>query len=146
MYKQLSDIISPAIAQLFNVSVTSGVFPEHLKTGRIVPIFDNFRPVTILHTVSKIFERLMYRRIVSFLAKNKILFNKQFGFRTGHSTTDAVLQFLDHAYSCLDKGDYLCAIFLDLSKAFDTVNTDILLKKLDHMGIREVLILGFPHF
>ncbi|CAL4106751.1 unnamed protein product, partial [Meganyctiphanes norvegica] len=83
-----------------------------------------------------IFEKLLYKRLYKFLIKHKVLYKYQFGFRQGHSTSHALIEILDSIKSAIDEDKYVCGIFLDLSKAFDTVNHDILLKKMFHYGIR----------
>lgn len=146
IFKKLKNTISQAISDLFNDSCREGSFPDNLKSARITPIHkngdrksvNNYRPISTLPLLSKIFEKLMYSRLYSFLSKNQILAEHQFGFRLNRNTSDAVLQFLDYAYDSLDKGNQVMAIFLDLKKAFDTVNHKILLDKLNHLGIRGI--------
>jgi hypothetical protein len=101
-------------------------------------IIGNYRPVSHLSTVSKVFERIFYTRLSFFITQQKILYQLQFGFREGHSTDMAILKLLERIIDSLDKGDYAATIFLDFSKAFDTVNHNILLQKLEHYGIRGI--------
>jgi len=144
VYKTLNDLLSPIIAQLFNRSVVCGIFPACLKVARITPIYKqgdrtlvkNYRPISVLSTLSKVFERLMCRRLVSFLKVNGILFEGQFGFRENSSTSDAVVEFLDRTVRSIDGKQSTIAIFLDFAKAFDTVCHRILVDKLEHVGIR----------
>ena len=144
VYKKFSHCLSPIICDIFNSSITEGVFPDIFKIARISPIYKssdvkcicNFRPISLLSTVSKIIEKLMKVRANSFIDSNDILYKKQFGFRPGYSTADAVVEFVDQCASALDNKMYFIAIFLDLSKAFDTVNKNILLGKLNRMGFR----------
>ena len=146
IFKCANDLLSPLISSLFNSSVEAGIFPELLKIGRITPIFKsgnrgsvhNFRPITTLDYISKIFEKLMNIRIVSFIEKYSLINPNQFGFRSGRSTSDALLEFLDHACCTLQRGHYLLVTYLDFLKAFDTVNLNILLSKLEHIGFRGV--------
>jgi hypothetical protein len=144
IYKLLADDLSSIISYLFNRSLQDSAYPTCLKLARITPIFksgdkksvENYRPISCLPTLSKVFEKLMNKRLVNFLDKYKILSKHQFGFRSGSSTSDAVLQFLDFAYESLNRSDYLIGNFLDFSKAFDTVNHTILLEKMNKLGFR----------
>jgi len=144
IYKYLSNLISPIVSQLFNLSVIQGVFPSSLKIARITPIFkagnarlvENYRPISTLPVLSKIFEKLMLKRLLLFINCNDLLGNNQFGFRKNNNTSDAILEFLDSVYDSLSKRRTLIATFLDFSKAFDTIHHDILLDKLEYIGIR----------
>ena len=144
IYKEVSDILSVIIAELFNQSIDEGIFPSSLKSARLVPIFkkgdstlvNNYRPISILHFFSKLFEKLMYVRLLKFIDNNSSISRRQFGFRAGLSTSDAIIEFLNHVYDRIDKKNKLIAVFLDFSKAFETVNHILLLNKLHHYGIR----------
>ena len=154
IYKSLSDIISGHISDLFNSSIAEGCFPSSLKQARVIPIFksgcrrdvSNYRPISTLPVLSKIFERLMCSRLKQFLSQNNILVNHQFGFKSGSNTGDAVLEFLDRVYNLLDEGQMLMPVYLDFSKAFDTVNHQILLQKLNHYGIRGIINNWFESY
>ena len=146
-------IIRP-LTHIFNLSFNSGVFPHEFKLARVTPLYksdnkllvNNYRPVSILPLFSKILERLMYNRLLHFINKNKILYNYQFGFRKGYSTTMALTILVDKIMSALDKGDFVVGVFLDLSKAFDTVNHQILLNKLFKYGIRGLALKWFKSY
>jgi retron-type reverse transcriptase len=88
--------------------------------------------------MSKVFERIFYNRLLAFIKKQNILYDLQFGFREGHSTHLAVIKLLENIIESLDSGNYAATLFLDFSKAFDTVNHNILLQKLNHYGIRGI--------
>ena len=152
--KRISFIISPVLARIINISVVSGVFPNSLKVALVVPIFKkgnkdevkNYRPISILSVYSKIFERVVYGQVYKFLEKFSILSNHQFGFRSGRSTTQAILSLLNYIYPCLDADSNVLSIFCDFSKAFDSVNHSVLLQKLHHYGIRGFVYDWFGSF
>ena len=154
IYKFLSPIVSPIIAKLFNKSLIKGIFPSMLKLGKVVPIFksgdasliSNYRPITLLNTLSKIFEKLMFRRLNSFLEKFSIIKSCQFGFRQARNTTDAIVELLNDSYRSLEKKNHMVITCLDLSKAFDTVHHDTLLRKLCHVGVRGVALRWFQSY
>jgi len=146
IFKENKNPLAKLLSHIINLSFAQGAFPHELKIANIIPIFKagekdiigNYRPVSLLTTVSKVFEKAFYKRLSSFVTHHKILYNLQFGFRESHSTHMAVIKLLDRVIDSLDKGEFAAAIFLDFSKAFDTVNHNILLDKLNHYGIRGV--------
>ena len=107
---------------------------------------NNYRPISVLNTFSKVFERLMYDRLTAFLDKYNVLYQNQFGFRQGHSTHHALITLVDKITKSIDSGDIVIGVFLDLKNAFDTVNHKILLKKLYHYGIRGNLNKWFESY
>ena len=154
IYKTVALYIAPVICDIFNCTLSEGKFPSILKLARILPlhkskshkITNNFRPISLLPMMAKIVEKLMKARAVQFIEDNSILYNKQFGFRTGCSTSDAVLHFVDDCVTALDNKLYTVSIFLDFSKAFDTVNREILLRKLDRLGFRGNILNFFDSY
>ena len=133
---------------LFNNSVSEGIFPECFKTTKIIPIFKsgdsnstvNYSPISMLPLLSKIFEKLMCARLDSYLKLNNILCTDQFGFPKNSNTSDAIIEFFDYVYSSLDSKQSTIAVYLNFSKAFDTVNHNIFMSKLLHNGVRGVML------
>ena len=123
-----------------SILLKTGIFTEKIKSAKVSSIFkkgdksilSNYSPISALPFFPKILERVIYNRRYTYLADNKILFNKQFGFKAGHSTGYALLDLIDQVSDSLNDKSYFVGIFIDLSKAFDTVDHKILLKKLQH--------------
>ena len=141
--KRIIDIIAEPIAHIINLSIISGIVPDEMKIARVIPLFkagdrsiiSNYRPVSILPSFSKFLERV-YNRLLSYLNRFKILCDNQYGFRKNHSTSFALIDLYDKISDAIDSKETSVGIFLDLSKAFDTVNHNILFDKLEYYGIR----------
>ena len=151
--RALNSYIKP-LTVLINRSFQEGIVPDEIKLAKVIPIYksgstmelNNYRPIFVLNIFSKIFERLMYNRLIFFLDKYNILYQNQFGFRQGHSTHHALIALVDKITKSLDNRDIVIGVFLDLKKAFDTVNHKILLKKLYHYGINGNLFKWFESY
>ena len=136
--KMTASLISPSIAMLINKSIKTGTFPFQLKQAKVHPIFkggtksdpSNYRPISILPTVSKIFEKHINKHLMGYLNKHKLLHESQSGFRHKHSCQTAFIKLIDSWAECIDRGDLIGALFLDFRKAFDLVDHSILIKKL----------------
>ena len=111
-----------------------GLTPIHKKESKLDHL--NYRPISLLSVFSKCFEKLIYSRIYKFLTKNNLISNKQFGFRSKYSTNHALVSITERIKSLLDDSQFVCGIFIDLEKAFDTVNHNILCDKLKYYGLR----------
>ena len=128
---------------IFNLSFKQGVFPDAMKLSEIVPLFKkgckdlmvNYRPISLLITLLKLLEKCMYSRLYNFVTKYNIFYNKQYGFRNGHSCEQAIQNLYGHILQNKDLGIKTAAIYLDLSKAFDTISQNLLLEKLDKYGV-----------
>jgi hypothetical protein len=142
--KRYSCSISPALTHIFNKCIETNEFPKCLKVALVTPIFkngaqndySNYRPISLLSTISKLFERIMVDQLTSFLERHNILSEHQFGFRKNKSCEDAVLRVTELVRQRLDEKFHVATVFLDLQKAFDTVNHTALLSKIYAMGIR----------
>lgn len=144
LIKIASKPLSKPFTLIYNESVSTGTVPDIFKIARITPVYKsgaqtdpgNYRPIALLSPFCKILERIIYNQLISFLEKHHILFQYQFGFRKGYSTEQAILEITDSLKLGIDNKLITCGIFLDFSKAFDTVNHEILLAKLYKYGIR----------
>ena len=148
-------IISPLLCKLFNFAITQGIYPNALKLAEVIPIYkkgdvnnvNNYRPISILSQFNKIFEKLISCRLTQFLEKFNLLSDHQFGFRKNYSTAYAINNIYDKIIKNIDKDQFSCCLFLDLSKAFDTVDHNILLFKMNkHFGIRGIALDLFASY
>ena len=136
--------ICKPLAEIINLSFSTGIHPEKLKIAHVKPLFKkgskllmcNYRPISLLSNLNRIFEQVMFTRVYEFLENSKSFYSLQFGFRKKHSTTHAIIDIIEKINQSLDKEKIACGVFVDFQKAFDTVNHDILLKKLSHLGIK----------
>ena len=147
--------ISKPLKDIINLSFNKGKYIDILKISKVTPIFkekgdelevSNYRPISLLSNFNKIFEKIMHERVVSFLDKHNCIYNRQFGFRKGHSTTHTLIDLTESIRRSIDNNSYAVGIFLDFQKAFDTVEHSILLQKLKHYGIRGVTNKWFESY
>ena len=144
LLKKFKTFFSFWLSELVNLSFETGLFPDVLKIAKVNPLHKkeskldhrNYRPISLLSVVSKIFEKLIYKRIYFYLDQKKLIYSKQFGFRANYSTNHAIISLTEHIRKLLDKGDYVCGVFVDLEKAFDTVHHEILCDKIKAYGLR----------
>ena len=134
----------PNLVHIFNLSFSTGIYPETLKLSKVIPIFkkghhtlpENYRPISLLSCINKLLEKLIEKRLRDFIDKNNSFYEFQFGFRKNLSTCHALLEITNNIYEHLNVGQNVLGLYLDLKKAFDTVDHTILLKKLHYYGIR----------
>lgn len=142
--KAINMYISPVLQAIFNKCIIHGVWPSALKTAEIVPIFKsgdnklvtNYRPISLISNIAKVFEKLIYTRLYNFLVKYKRININQYGFRRKIGTSEALNTVIDKILKMIDEDKAVMVTFVDLSKAFDTVDHDLLLQKLENEGIR----------
>ena len=151
LLKFCSSELTQILTYINNESIQEGIFPDGLKIARVTPIYksedkkqvNNYRPISILTPLSKVSEKIMYSRLTDYITKHSILHPSQYGFRTGHSTSMALLKIVDDLTRAVDDRQITVGIFVDLAKAFDTVDHNILMKKLEFYGIRGVAYKWF---
>ena len=156
LLKTIMPIIVETFCHLINLSFKTGYIPKQFKLAKVVPIFksgerddfNNYRPISLLSSFSKLFEKIVAMQVLHFLNHRDLFYIHQYGFRKGHSTSHPVYHFLDKIYCSLDKEtpEYTLGIFIDLKKAFDTVDHEILLKKLEFYGFRNVANTWFRNY
>ena len=139
---------------IFNLSLQQGIFPENLKIAKASPIYKkdeeflltNYRPISVLPSFYKLLECIMYIRLFKYLSENSILYEKQIGFQTYHSTEHAILLFVNQLYQSFDESRFTLGIFIDLSKALDTVDHKILTKYIELYGIKGYNLRWFKSY
>ena len=154
LLQKLKPCLLEQLSIIFNKSISTGVFPERMKIADVFPLYKikekflptNYWPISLLLTVSKILEKLIYCRTYSFLTSTDQLYASQYGFRNNHSCENALSELLGHIFKRKEHNESTACIFLDLSKAFDTIRHDVLLKKLEIYGIHGVALNWFSSY
>ena len=152
--KFISNDIIAILTRIINQSLFTGIVPNSLKIAKISPIYkkgdrhitDNYRPISLLPVISKVLEKVVFLQVYDYFVENKLLYDSQYGFRKLHSTEYAALEFTDKIITNLDEGKLPLAIFLDLSKAFDTIDHSILIHKLRYYGIQGTSLNWFKSY
>jgi hypothetical protein len=154
LLKFLAIELSWPLAHIFYLSLSNGIFPDRLKSSRTVPIFksgrndlcDNYRPIALLSTLSKILEKMVSVKLVNHLDRNKILYEHQYGFQRQKSTEHSIIHALNFINKAMNENKYNVGVFFDLKKAFDVCSHDILLMKLSRMGISGTALNWFRSY
>ena len=154
LIKFVAHEISTPLAHIFNLSIDSGKFPSALKKSRTVPIFkggdaelcDNYRPISLQSSISKILEKMVATQLISHLELNNLLYEHQYGFLRGKSTEHNLLHVTNEIGKALNEGNFCIGLFLDLRKAFDVCSHEILLMKLEKLGIKDKALEWFESY
>ena len=145
LLKLLKIELSKSLTLIINQMITTGIFPDSFKISKITPLFkkgdvsmlSNYRTISLLPTISKIFERILFNQLYDYFNSNNLLAEEQYGFRTNHSTEYAAVKLVDNVSKEMALGNKPTALYIDLSKAFDTLSFGILLYKLNYFGIKD---------
>ena len=154
MLNEIENVVSRSLSIIINQSLCTGIFPDKLKIAKVIPLykkddnksFGNYRPISLLSSISKIFERVAFNQLYDYFTSIGLLYESQYGFRKLHSTELTALEFTDRISHEMDAKEIPFSIFLDLSKAFDTLNHNVLLSTLEYYGIRNTALNWFKSY
>ena len=154
LIKRIYPIICGTLLHVINLSLCTGFIPDDLKIAKIIPVykkgpndsFTNYRPISLLPSISKILEKVVAQQVMEYLDENNLLYKHQYGFRKSYNSSHPILQFINRIYESYAKGEITIGIFLDLKKAFDTVNHKILLEKLKYYGFDRAALKWFESY
>ena len=144
LIKEIKHELAHPLTIIINKSFEFGIVPDLMKIAKVVPVykskdcqlFTNYRPISLLPVLSKIIEKIVHKRLYAYLIKNNLIYASQYGFRDSHSTTHAILELTGNIINGFNERKLTLGVFLDLSKAFDTIDHQNLLMKLEHYGVR----------
>ena len=154
LLKPIKDVIAEPLSIIFNISIQTGKFPEIFKAADIIPLYKggtrvnctNYQPISLLLTMSKLLEKVIYKRVYGFLNSSNQICQSQYGFRTNYSCENAIQELLGKILKGMENKQFTVAIFLDLSKAFDSLEHSTLLRKLEAYGIRGISYNWFANY
>ena len=154
LLRELSDTLLFPLEIIFNQSLSQGIFPDIMKLAEVVPLYKmgnphqtkNYHPISLLITLSKVLEKIIYSHVYTFLNESGQIYKSQYGFRSKHSCEHVIAELVGKIVKGKEKSEHTIAIFLDLSKAFDTLEHETLFKKLEIYGIRGVALNWFHSY
>ena len=154
LLKKIVHTIKGPLTYIFNRSLSTGIFPDLMKIAKVLPLFKagektlcgNYRPISLLPVIYKVLEKIVYKSIMNHLNVNQLIFPRQFGFRKGHSTTDAVLNLVGEILGAFDRNLSVLSVFVDLKKAFDSVSHSLIINKLETLGINGTELAWFRSY
>ena len=145
LLKTIKNDISQSLTIIINQMLTTGIFPDAFKLSKVIPLFKksdssllvNYRPISLLPTISKVFERVIHDQMYEYFNQFNLLAEQQYGFRKQHSTEYATIKLIDHVGKEMEAGKTPTSVYIDLSKAFDTLTFEVLLYKLKYYGVTD---------
>ena len=154
MLKALRTSITYPLCHIFNASLSEGTFPDRMKMAEVIPLYKgkdvdlmiNYRPILLLITLSKLLEKIMYTRLYGYLETQNLLYPSQYGFRSKRSCEQVIMKLVGNILQSKNRNEHCASVFLDLSKAFDTLDHTILLQKLERYGIRGIVLEWFRNY
>ena len=154
LLKRICTAILAPLTEIFNLSISNSIFPYKMKLAETIPLHKgketyytiNYRPISLLLTISKLLEKIVYRRTYEFLNRTEQFYKSQYGFRTSHSCEDAVCELVGEVLKNKENRKYTAVLYLDLSKAFDTLEPSVLYHKLERYGIRGICLDWFRSY
>ena len=154
MLRIAADVIAPSLTFIFNLSLSTGIFVDNWKNARVTPIhkdgsklvMGNYRPISVLPIISKIFEQENFQQLYKYMNENNLISKFQSGFRPGYSTLSALIQMCDAWFNNMDNSELTGVVFLDIQKAFDSIDHNILLDKLKFYGISQMEFKWFQSY
>ena len=154
LLKMAANIVAPSLTSIFSKSILTGIYPDDWKTAKVTPLFkkgiksdpNNYRPISVIPIISKVFERIVYNQLFHYLDDNKLLLGCQSGFRSLHSTLTALLEATNAWSVNIDNGLLNGVVFIELTKAFDTIDHEIILRKMSYLGVDQAAMKWFSSY